>query len=336
MKLLLLVTFVALAEFDYKRRSALSCLNLCSCSTESSSAEVVCSKGGLTGFPKSGLPSNTTILSIQNTNLGRIAAGDLSAVPFLNYLQMYHTSLASLPSDLLVSVPHLDTLDLTGNELVNLPANIFSHGSLHSLVVRNNRLEEANPSWFSDNSSLLHLDLSGNQLTSISAALLHKLPLLQTLDLDGNNLQELPADVFRSLHHLETLNLAGNKLITLKPQIFAQNLNLKHLYLQENRLQDLPANLLHRLQQLEFLLLNQNQLRHLPTGLLDGVNPSLQIILTGNPWECDGKMEYLWKWLTNHRQNVPFEAEVTCDQPKTLKNLQVSSLNDSQLGVRRQ
>uniref|UniRef100_A0A3Q2PZ11 LRRCT domain-containing protein n=1 Tax=Fundulus heteroclitus TaxID=8078 RepID=A0A3Q2PZ11_FUNHE len=196
MKLLLLVTFVALAEFDYKRRSALSCPNLCSCSTEFSSAEVVCSKGGLTGFPKSGLPPNTTIF--------------------------------------------------------------------------------------------------------ISAALLHKLPLLQTLDLDGNNLQELPADVFRSLRHLETLNLAGNKLMTLKPQIFAHNL---------------------KLQQLEFLLLNQNQLRHLPTGLLDGVNPSLQIMLTGNPWECDGKMEYLWKWLTNHRQNVPFEAEMTDnnlkENPKT-------------------
>uniref|UniRef100_A0A3P9NJE3 LRRCT domain-containing protein n=1 Tax=Poecilia reticulata TaxID=8081 RepID=A0A3P9NJE3_POERE len=280
MKLLLLVTFIALAEFDYKRSSAYSCPDRCSCSSEPSAAEVVCSKGGLTDFPRTGFPANTTLISIQSTHLSSVTAGDLSAVPFLNKLQLYHTNLANLSSDLLVSVSHLDTLDLTGNKLAKLPAN--------------------------------------------------------TLDLDGNSLQELHADVFRNLHHLETLNLAGNKLITLKPQLFAHNLQLKYLYLQENQLQDLPVNLLHRLQNLELLLLNQNQLRHLPAGLLDGVNPSVQIILTGNPWECDGKMEYLWKWLTSHRQNVLFETEVTCDNPKALKNQQVSSLTDSQLGVRLQ
>ncbi|MED6267060.1 hypothetical protein CHARACLAT_008331 [Characodon lateralis] len=336
MKLLLLVTFLALAELDYKRRSAQSCPDRCSCSFEPSSVEVVCSKGGLTVFPTTGLPSNTTSLSIQNTNLGNITAGDLNAVQFLNNLQLYHTNLANLSSDMLVFVPHLDTLDLTGNKLVELPANLFSHSSLRSLVVKNNQLKEADTAWFSNNSSLLYLDLSGNRLTRISAALLHKLPLLQTLDLDSNNLQELQADLFRSLHQLETLNLAGNKLITLRPQIFAHNLKLKYLYLQENQLQDLPANLLHRLQHLELLLLNQNRLRHLPAGLLDGINPSLQIILTGNPWECNDKMEYLMKWLTNHRQNVLFEEELTCDLPKTLKNLQISSLTDSQLGVRLQ
>lgn len=335
MKLLLLITFLALAELDYNR-SAHSCPDRCSCSFELSAAEVVCSKGRLTVFPWTGFPTNTTFLSIQNTDLSRITAVDLSAVPFLNKLQLYHTNLANISSDLLVSVSNLDTLDLTGNKLVKLPTNVFSHRSLRNLVMKNNRLEEANPSWFSDNSSILYLDLSGNHLTSISAPLLRKLPLLQILDLESNNLHELQADVFSSLHYLETLNLAGNKLITLNPQLFTHNLKLKYLYLQENQLQDLPANLLHGLQHLELLLLNQNQLRQLPNGLLDGLNSSLRIILSGNPWECDEKMEYLWKWLTNNRQNVLFETEVRCDHPKTLKNQQISTLTGSQIGVRLQ
>lgn len=335
MKLFLLVTFVALAELDYNR-SAHSCPDRCSCFFELSAAEVVCSKRGLTVFPRTGFPTNTTLLSIQNTDLNSITASELSAVPFLKNLQLYHTNLANLSSDLLVFVSNLDTLDLTGNKLVKLPANVFSHRSLRNLVLKNNRLEETNPSWFSDNSSIIYLDLSGNNLTSISALLLHKLPLLEILDLESNNLHELQADVFRNLFHLETLNLAGNKLITLNPQLFTHNIKLKYLYLQENQLQDLPANLLHRLQHLELLLLNQNQLRQLPKGLLDGLNPTLQIILSGNPWECDENMEYLWKWLTNHRQNVLFETEVRCDHPKTLKNLKISTLTGSQIGVRLQ
>lgn len=328
MKLLLLLTFTALAEFDYKRRSALSCPDRCSCSP---SAMVVCSRRGLRSFPAAGLPSNTTVLSVQNANLSGVTAAHLSAVPRLSELQLYRTHLANLSSELLVGVPHLDTLDLTGNQLLRLPPKIFSHGSLRSLVLKNNRLEMADAAWFSDNSSLTWLDVSGNRLASVPAALLQKLPRLLTLDLNDNNLQELQGEAFKSLRQLETLNLAGNKLITLKPQTLSHNHKLKHLYLQENRLQELPGNLLHGLQYLELLLLNQNQLRHLPAGLLDGINPSVQIVLLGNPWVCDGKMEYLWKWLSGHSDNILFVEEVTCGGPESLKHQRVASLTDSQL-----
>lgn len=331
MKLLLLLIAVTalLAEFDYKTRSALSCPDRCFC--RSPSAEVVCSRGGLRSFPAAGLPSNTTVLSIQNTNLSSVTAAHLSAAPRLSELQLYHTHLVNLSSELLVAVPHLNLLDLTGNQLCRLPPKVFSHGSLQSLVLKNNRLEDADAAWFSDNSSLTWLDLSGNRLLGVPAALLQKLPRLLTLDLNDNNLQELQGETFKSLCQLETLNLAGNKLITLKPQTFAHNLQLKRLYLQENRLQDLPENLLHGLQNLELLLLNQNQLRYLPSGLLHGINPSVQIGLLGNPWVCDKEVEYLWKWLSGHTDNILFVEEVTCGGPEALKHQQVASLTDSLL-----
>lgn len=95
-------------------------------------------------------------------DLSSLTAGHLSVIPLLNHLQVYHTHLSSLPSDLLGVVPALNTLDLTGNQLVHLPPKVFGHSS---------------------HSSLTWLDLSGNRLASISAALLLKMPHLENLEL---------------------------------------------------------------------------------------------------------------------------------------------------------
>ncbi|XP_059212876.1 leucine-rich alpha-2-glycoprotein-like [Centropristis striata] len=324
MNLWLLLTFSALAQCAH------SCPDLCSCFFSPSGAEVECS---LSSLPHDGLPSNTTRLSIQSTNLSSISAADLRAVPLLTNLQLYHNNLSSLPADLLQDVPLLNKLDLTGNQLVSLPANIFSHESLRSLVLKNNRIEKADAEWFSGNSSVTWIDLSGNRLTSVASALLQKLPNLENLDLSDNNLQDLQADALQSLHHLEILNLAGNNLISLNPTIFSHNLKLSQLFLQENRLRELPATLLQGLQHLELLLLNQNQLQHLPPGLLDQIKPSFRMILARNPWVCDEKIVYLWRWLTAHRDNIIFLEAVACSAPEALKHRQVASLCDSELGL---
>ncbi|XP_070705837.1 phospholipase A2 inhibitor beta-like [Pempheris klunzingeri] len=331
MNLWILLAFTAVAECRYQKRGTHSCPDLCSCSSPPS--EVVCSQSSLTHFPVDGLPSNTSLLSIQSTNLSSITASHLSVVPLLNNLQLYHNHLKSLPSDLLRDVPHLNTLDLTGNQLVHLLPNTFSHTSLRRLVLKNNLIEKADAEWFLGNSSLTWLDLSGNRLTGVPAALLQKLPNLESLDLSDNNLQDLQPDALKNLHRLESLNLAGNKLSSLKPTIFAHNRKLSQLFLQENQLQDLPATLLKGLPHVELLLLNQNQLQHLLSGMLDDRKSSFQIILTANPWVCDEKMEYLWKWLTIHPQNVIFLEEVTCAGPEALKHRQVISLTGSELGL---
>ncbi|KAM3861062.1 uncharacterized protein ACN63O_014485 [Diretmus argenteus] len=328
MNVWLLLALAVLAD-----RGAHSCPDLCSCSQ--SEAEVVCSRSSLTHFPVDGLSRHTARLSILNTNLSIIAASHLSVVPLLNHLQLYHTNLQSLPFDLLKNVPRLITLDLTGNNLTHLLPNVFSSlPQLRSLVLKNNLIEKADAEWFPENStSLTWVDLSGNLLTDVPSALLHRLPNLENLDLSDNNLQDLEPDALNRLHRLETLNLAGNKLTTLKPTTFTNTCKLSKLFLQENRLQELPPNLLQDLQHLELLLLNQNQLQHLPPRLLDKRNSQFRVILTANPWVCDQTMEYMWRWLTTYRDNVFFLEEVTCASPEALKNRQVVSLAANELGL---
>lgn len=330
MNLWLLLTFAALAQCRFQNRSVRSCPDLCSCSFPASGAEVVCSQTSITYFPVDGLPPNTTRLSIQSTNISAIAAAHLSVVPLLNDLQLYHNNLDRLPSDLLRVVPLLNKLDLTGNQLVYLPPDVFSHPSLRSLILKSNLMEKADAQWLSDNSSLTRLDLSWNRLSEVPAALLQKLKHLEDLDLSHNNLQVLEPDALKNLQHLKTLNLAGNKFSSLKPTTFAHNLRLTHLFLQENRLRELPATLLQGPQHLQLLLLNQNELQHLPSGLLDGRSSNFRVILTGNPWRCDDKIKYLWKWLAVHPQNVFFLELVTCVGPEALQHRQVASLTDTE------
>lgn len=332
MNLWLLLAFTTLAECRYQKRSAHSCPDLCSCS---SGTGVVCSQTSLTHFPVDGLSPDTTRLSIRSTHLSTVTANHLSAVPLLNNLQLYHNNLTSLPSDLLKGVPRLNTLDLTGNQLVHLPPNIFSNTSLHSLVLKNNRIDKADAEWFSINSSVTWLDLSGNRLTGVTSALFQKLPNLQDLDLSYNNLQELQPDALQSLQHLETLNLAGNKLISFQPTTFHHNLKLSKLYLQENQLRHLPPRLLRGLQHLELLLLNQNQLQWLPGGFVQESQSSLRMILRGNPWACDETILPLWEWLITHPESVIFLEEVTCAAHQgSLTNRQLASLTDEDLGLK--
>lgn len=328
----LVLVFGVLAKSRCQESGARPCPDLCACSFGSWSAEVECSGSSLTRFPPCGFPPNTTRLSLRSTNISSVTAGHLNATPHLRSLQLYHNKLAEVPPDLMKGVPGLSELDLTGNQLVLLPAEVFRHASLHRLVLKNNQILRVDAGWFADNSSLTWLDLSGNRLTDVPAALGHKLPLLENLDLSDNRLQELPGDAFRSLRRLKTLNLAGNRLAFLEPSIFASNLNLSQLFLQENALQELPADLLGGLLRLDLLLLNQNRLRHLPPGFLDR-NASFRVILSGNHWLCDEKMEDLWRWLTVHPQNVLFREEVTCAGPEALRHRQVLSLTRSELGL---
>ncbi|XP_054617440.1 phospholipase A2 inhibitor-like [Dunckerocampus dactyliophorus] len=312
-----------------------ACPHLCSCSFSPSGAEVECSDTSMTSFPVDALPPNSTRLSIQSTQLSTIKSAHLSAVPLLRTLQLYHNKLEKLPWDLLTNASQLTTLDLTGNHLVRLPAKIFKQKSLRKLLLKDNLLEEADADWFVDNSSLILLDISGNHLSHIPSAFLHKLKHLQHLDLSHNNLEELQAGALKNLHHLDTLNLARNKLSALNPSLFNHTRKLSRLFLQENHLRELQPTLLLGLQRLQMLLLNQNQLQHLPQGLLDGRNSTFQMVLTGNPWQCDEKMEYLWRWLNDHPHNVFFLDEVTCAGPETLKNRPVVSLTEQELGLAR-
>ncbi|CAL8315614.1 unnamed protein product [Lota lota] len=318
----------------------LSCPAHCQCTPSVWSTGVVCRQGNLSRFPADGLPSSTTRLSIQSTDLGAIAADDLRAVPGLVYLQLYHSNLETLPSHFLRGVPRLSTLDLTGNRLTHLQPNALHHAPLRNVILKDNRIETAHPDWFPANSSVTFMDLSGNHLTEVDSALFRNLPNLRNLDLSGNNLRELQADALRHLHQLVSLNLVNNKISTLTPATFASTPRLTRLYLRQNLLRELHPDLFKSLRQLELLLLDHNRLQSLPFGLLGHLSSPaekrgrlVKVLLTGNPWVCDEGIEYLWRWVTTFPQKVGFPSEMRCACPKALENRTIVSIKEEELGL---
>lgn len=308
-----------------------SCPPQCKCS--SGAAEVVCNEVALTEFPSEGLQKNTTMVTIQSTNISSITEDHLSATPQLRELHLYNNHLRSLSSHLLRGVPHLHTLDLTENKLSELPPDVFSHAPLSSLVLKNNQIEKVDANWFPNDSNLTWLDLSENLLTRIPASLLQKLSRLENLDVSNNRVDVIPSNVFSPLTNLERLNLQDNRLASLEAATFQSTSKLIYLFLSRNKLSKLPHDLFQSLTQLKVLSLEDNQLRHIPSGLLDPLT-SLDdegLDLTGNPWLCDSKMKYFWRWLQKNRSKIFLPDGVTCAGPQSLAGRSIVSLAESEL-----
>lgn len=322
--------FLWLACFSH---GALSCPALCKC--YSRRAEVVCSEVPLAEFPSEDLPKNTTLLTIQFTNITSITEEHLKATPLLKELHLYSNQLRHLSSNLLRGVPHLNTLDLTDNKLAELPADVFSHAPLHNLVLKNNLIEKADAEWLPANSSLNWVDLSGNQLRKFPSALLQKLPHLENLDLSNNRLETISANSMDSLTQLTRLNLQDNKLDNLDANIFQSTRNLTHLFLSRNKLSKIPQNLFQELTQLRILSLEENQLSHIPPGALDQLDSLDEggLDLSDNPWLCDGKVEHLWRWIEKNKEKLFVPQSIVCAKPQALSGRSVMSLTESELNL---
>lgn len=314
-------------------RGSPSCPPQCKCFSRR--AEVVCHEVALTEFPSESLQENTTMVTVQYTNISSITEDHLRAVPQLQELHLNNNRLKNLSSQFLRGVPRLHTLDLTENNLSKLPADIFSHTPLFSLVLKNNQIEKVDGDWFPNNSNLTWLDVSGNLLTGISASLLQKLPRLKNLDVSSNRVDRIPPNVLSPLTALERLDLHGNKLASLDAPTFQSTSKLAYLFLSGNKLTKLDQGLFQGLTRLKVLSLDDNQLRHIPPGLLDPLT-SLDdegLDMTGNPWLCDGKIKYLWRWLQKNRNKLFQPDSISCARPQSLAGRSIVSLAESELDL---
>lgn len=324
------VVFLWLA---YCCQGSLSCPALCKCYTRR--AEVVCNEVPLTEYPSEDLPPNTTMVTIQATNITTISERHLNATPLLQELHLNSNHLQHLPANVLRGVPQLHTLDLTENRISELPSDVFSHAPLRNLVLKNNQIEKVNADWIPENSSVTWLDLSENRLQKVPAALLQKMPHLETLDLSDNRLEYMSAKSLERLTKLESLKLQDNKLETLEESTFKNNRNLTFLFLSRNKFNKIPSNLFQGLTELKALALDQNNLSHIPPGSLDQLSTLDKdgLDLTSNPWQCDGKVEYLWRWIQKNKEKMFLPEILVCAQPPALSGRSVMSLTQSELSL---
>ncbi|KAM8817506.1 LOW QUALITY PROTEIN: platelet glycoprotein Ib alpha chain [Rhynchonycteris naso] len=224
----------------------------CEVSKVASQVEVNCDDRGLKALPPD-LPADTTILHLGENPLGTFSMASLVPLARLSQLYLGDSKLTNLQVD--GKLPLLETLEIPRNKLKSLP-------------------------------------LLGRAL-----------PALTTLDVSYNNLTSLSPGALDGLSQLHELSLRGNELETLPSQLLAHTTKLRKLDLAENKLSELPLGLLDGLEELDTLFLQKNWLHTIPRGFF-GHHLLPFAFLHSNPWFCNCDLLYFSRWLQDNSQNV--------------------------------
>ncbi|RZF37364.1 hypothetical protein LSTR_LSTR010459 [Laodelphax striatellus] len=189
-------------------------------------------------------------------------ARELREVPCLNgttgleILRLDRASITSIPASLCHTCPRLKSLDFKSNKLTRVP----DLGGCKDLRV---------------------LELSGNQINSLSGRPFVGLHQLHDLLLAHNVIPYLPPDAFTGLTRLQVLDLESNQISEIHPEAFLTFTQLEDLNLGNNVFSELPTAGLERL--LHLKTFNNGHLRDFPPP---SAFPRVQSLVLSYAYHC--------------------------------------------------
>lgn len=151
-------------------------------------------------------------------------------------------------------------IDMSFNKFVHLDHRWSKFTALKTLNLSYNQLETMSSDCFQDCRALTYLDLSHNRLTDVSMSLTSAIHL-SYCDLSYNELSDAPQGLFRSTK-LKILKLNHNKLLDLTGKVMGMLYDLERLEVQYNQLKRLPS-LLYALKKVSYLDISHNNIQEL-------------------------------------------------------------------------
>lgn len=196
--------------------------------------------------------ANLTVIAAEENRLRFI---DSMAFVGTNLTSLYlqKNEIEFLQPIIFAHSPHMQVLSVSDNAIEEmLPGTFDSMPHLISVMLARNMLT----SWSENNlSNMLTLDLSVNQIATISSDAFANMPKLFLLDLGNNSITEIPS--FEGLGQLSWFNLMNNKVKYVSGESFKNLASLTYLYLNYNEIENLnftiaDANFLPQLNELSF------------------------------------------------------------------------------------
>lgn len=231
---------------------------------------VQCSQGSKT-FNFDNYPAceaiNSCIISNMNSSTTKVID---RIVHEFKCLIMVDSFVPEIPSNIFMTLK---------SNLTHFHANNISISELHRISFPfAQKLEKVDLSWnqiqsltemiFYDAPNLLSLNLSHNSITELSSSVFDKLDSLQVLDMSHNQITTVPYDLFLPLNKLVDLNLRHNRL-QLVFGIFPEN--LKKLDLSYNNLEiQQKFKIFALLEKLDTLLLHGNRIENFHLSIFSG------------------------------------------------------------------
>ncbi|XP_062989877.1 decorin [Elgaria multicarinata webbii] len=224
---------------------------------------VQCSDLGLTQVPKD-LPSDTTLLDLQNNKITEIKDGDFKNLKDLHALILVNNKISKISSGAFAPLKKLERLYLSKNNLKELPENMPK--SLQELRAHENDINKLRKVVFGGLINMIVVELGTNPLKSsgiengafqgmkrlsyirISDTNITSIPKglptsLTELHLDGNKINKIDADSLNGLNNLAKLGLSDNNIASVDNGSLANVPHLRELHLNSNELSKIPAGL---------------------------------------------------------------------------------------------
>ncbi|XP_053418122.1 transforming growth factor beta activator LRRC32 [Nycticebus coucang] len=287
-------------------------------------------------------PSQLLNLDLSYNEIELVPDGFLEHLTSLRFLNLSRNCLRAFEARHSGSLPCLVLLDLSHNVLEALELSARALGSLRTLSLQENALQDLPPYTFASLASLQRLNLQGNRVSPCggpgepgpsgcvafsgisslrilnlvdnemeilrAGAFLHT-PLTE-LDLSANPGLDVATGALAGLEaSLEVLALQGNGLAVLQVDLPCFSC-LKRLNLAQNRLSHLPA--WTQAVSLEVLDLRNNSFSLLPGSAMGALETSLRrLYLQGNPLSCCGN-GWLAAQLHQGRVDVDATQDLIC------------------------
>ncbi|XP_031631630.1 chaoptin isoform X2 [Contarinia nasturtii] len=211
--------------------------------------------------------------SIRSLSLGKLTSSQLSPDDFADFgveledLKLAHSSIDTIKSHAFKNARGIRRLDLSENIISTIENDAFTEigHSLISLKISHGfagSFTSFPAQSFRTLTSLQELDLSNNQLKSISDTSFHFLQNLRTVELNDNVIERISKGTFQGDIHskLETLALHFNSIKAIEESTFADLKELTKLQLDDNRITTIEKRAFIDLKKLKYLSLRGNKL----------------------------------------------------------------------------
>ncbi|CAN2389956.1 toll-like receptor, partial [Pristimantis euphronides] len=284
-------------------------------------------------YSTSGSPPRILSLQFINTSSNPLTKGDSAFHRFGNWMSILSTltvkesQLRGVSCELSVHFQSLTTLELSGNFLSDDNVfSIFCHGTflnLQTLRLRSNSFSNSETlcQTLSRYNQLRHLDLSLNNISSISNSLCEWQPSLSHLNLSNTGLEivgiGLPANC-------EVLDLSHNRIEFLNISLS----KLRELYLSHNRLSTLSS--LGRIPLLQILAVDGNPMKLLEVSEIQRFKHLGSFKGDNIPYTCSCSFIKEMKELAKSNLTVQWWPDgYTCDSPESVRGSRIHDVNHS-------
>lgn len=176
--------------------------------------------------------SSVTHLDLSKNKIANIEESAFDRMSSLYYLDLAENRINNLPHNLFLNTHKLDTFVLSRNQFDEFPN--FRSFSLRNLDLSNCQISTLEHNSFFGKASLYAVNLSINEIDSIPDHIASS--TVQILDLSYNNISSISDQTFSSLPHLEVLDLRGNDFKEVwSTSYFLSNPFLREIKVKGNR-----------------------------------------------------------------------------------------------------